>query len=144
MPRKRLMKSTARSARILIGRRTGVFSARRWTNGEAARMSRASVWRIAEGADESVCSPPRIERRGSILRTGVDIRIPAVPTVGEFSGGSPTSPAMLAAAQRMSDDDAIPLEGSPMNPAAFPELRVDGPRPDAEALRSAYLDLLAL
>lgn len=31
-----------------------------------------------------------------------------------------------------------------MNPTAFPELRVESPRPDVEDMRSAYLDLLAL
>ncbi len=50
----------------------------------------------------------------------------------------------VAAAQPMPADKAIPQEGSPMNPSAFPELRVESPRPDVEALRSAYLDLLAL
>jgi len=37
-----------------------------------------------------------------------------------------------------------PQEGSPMNPAAYPDLRAPGPSPDLEAMRDAYLELLAL
>lgn len=84
-------------------------------------------------------------RWGPILGTGVDMFTTLLPrNCMAFGGGERTCPAMLPAAQPMPEDKAIPQEGSPMNPTAFPELRVASPRPDVEALRSAYLDLLAL